>query len=91
MPEPDYAVISHRSERGIPIGREAAVALTNNHLQYIFTWCVLGSVSLFGPYSDTRARYALGLATSYMFWLVVRKPPTSISRRVRMSSEWANR
>ena len=33
-------------------------------------------------------RYALAAATSVMFWLVVRKPPSDIARRVRQNKEW---
>ncbi|RKF74874.1 Cytochrome oxidase assembly protein shy1 [Golovinomyces cichoracearum] len=33
--------------------------------------------------------YALSLATSVMLWMVVRKPPPDIARRVRQSQEWS--
>ncbi|KAI1337128.1 SURF1 family-domain-containing protein [Xylariaceae sp. FL0016] len=33
--------------------------------------------------------YGLALATSIMFYMVVKKPPTDISRRVRMNKEWS--
>lgn len=33
--------------------------------------------------------YALSAATTYMFWLVVRRPPTDLARRVRQNKEWA--
>ncbi|KAI6089687.1 SURF1-domain-containing protein [Hypoxylon rubiginosum] len=32
--------------------------------------------------------YGLAVATSIMFYMVVKKPPTDISRRVRMNKEW---
>ncbi|KAF2460272.1 SURF1 family-domain-containing protein [Lineolata rhizophorae] len=32
--------------------------------------------------------YALGIATSYMFYLLVRKPPADVARRVRQSRNW---
>ncbi|KAF2104013.1 SURF1-domain-containing protein [Rhizodiscina lignyota] len=32
--------------------------------------------------------YGLAVATSFMFWLVVRKPPSDIARRVRQSKSW---
>ncbi|KAK0718847.1 SURF1 family-domain-containing protein [Apiosordaria backusii] len=32
--------------------------------------------------------YGLSLATSIMFWLVVKKPPKDITRRVRMNKNW---
>ncbi|KAK3394101.1 SURF1 family-domain-containing protein [Podospora didyma] len=32
--------------------------------------------------------YGLSIATSIMFWLVVKKPPTDIARRVRMNKSW---
>ncbi|KAI9733374.1 MAG: surf-like protein [Cirrosporium novae-zelandiae] len=32
--------------------------------------------------------YALSAATAWMFWMVVRKPPTDITRRVRQNKEW---
>ncbi|KAI0384371.1 SURF1-domain-containing protein [Hypomontagnella monticulosa] len=33
--------------------------------------------------------YGLAVATSIMFYMVVKKPPTDISRRVRMNKEWS--
>ncbi|KAI9819394.1 MAG: surf-like protein [Phylliscum demangeonii] len=32
--------------------------------------------------------YSLSLATTIMFWMVVRKPPSDIALKVRMSKEW---
>ncbi|KAI1077472.1 SURF1-domain-containing protein [Whalleya microplaca] len=33
--------------------------------------------------------YGLAIATSIMFYMVVKKPPTDITRRVRMNKEWS--
>ncbi|KAI1772722.1 SURF1-domain-containing protein [Hypoxylon cercidicola] len=33
--------------------------------------------------------YGLAIATSIMFYMVVKKPPTDISRRVRLNKEWS--
>ncbi|KAI5867438.1 SURF1-domain-containing protein [Durotheca rogersii] len=33
--------------------------------------------------------YGLAVATSIMFYMVVKKPPTDIARRVRMNKEWS--
>jgi surfeit locus 1 family protein len=33
-------------------------------------------------------RYGLAVATSIMFYMVVKKPPSDISRRVRMNKTW---
>ncbi|KAI0425877.1 SURF1 family-domain-containing protein [Xylaria sp. FL1042] len=33
--------------------------------------------------------YGLAIATSIMFYMVVKKPPTDISRRIRMNKEWS--
>ncbi|KAI0468951.1 SURF1 family-domain-containing protein [Xylaria cf. heliscus] len=33
--------------------------------------------------------YGLAIATSIMFYMVVKKPPTDVSRRVRMNKEWS--
>ncbi|KAI1380003.1 SURF1-domain-containing protein [Hypoxylon crocopeplum] len=33
--------------------------------------------------------YGLAVATSIMFYMVVKKPPTDITRRVRMNKEWS--
>ncbi|KAI0019088.1 SURF1-domain-containing protein [Xylariomycetidae sp. FL0641] len=33
--------------------------------------------------------YGLALATSIMFYMVVKKPPTDVSRRVRLNKEWS--
>ncbi|KAJ6264123.1 hypothetical protein Dda_0265 [Drechslerella dactyloides] len=60
-----------RESRGIPIGREAAVNIRNNHFQYIVTW------------------YSLGLATSVMFYMLIRRPPREIARKVRLQKDWA--
>ncbi|KAM7183441.1 putative COX1 assembly protein Shy1 [Rhypophila sp. PSN 637] len=32
--------------------------------------------------------YGLSLATSIMFWILVRKPPADVARRVRMNKSW---
>ena len=81
----------YRQSRGIPISRAPEVHLTNNHLQYIFTWCVLhfsAPRSIIIDETNCLSRYGLAVATSYMFWLVVRKPPVSLNRRVKRSNEW---
>jgi len=33
-------------------------------------------------------RYALSAATAVMFWMVVKKPPTDVARRVRQNKEY---
>ncbi|KAH8661895.1 SURF1 family-domain-containing protein [Xylariales sp. PMI_506] len=33
--------------------------------------------------------YGLAIATSIMFYMVVKKPPTDVARRVRMNKEWS--
>jgi surfeit locus 1 family protein len=90
--EPDLLKAWDREARGIPIGRPAEVNLRNNHTQYIFTWYVLC------PYpTSSKARrlaypsfrYALAAATSVMLWMVVKKPPADIARRVRQNKEWS--
>ena len=35
-----------------------------------------------------RHRYALGVATSIMLWMIVKRKPSNIQRRVRQSSQW---
>lgn len=37
----------------------------------------------------THPRYALAAATSIMFWMVVKKPPTDVARKVRQNKEWS--
>lgn len=37
----------------------------------------------------TITRYALAAATSVMLWMVVKKPPQDIARRVRQNKEWS--
>ena len=32
-------------------------------------------------------RYTLSMATAIMFWMVVKKPPTDVARRVRQNKE----
>ncbi|KLU83253.1 COX1 assembly protein [Magnaporthiopsis poae ATCC 64411] len=32
--------------------------------------------------------YGLAAATSIMFWMVVKKPPSDVARRVRMNKGW---
>lgn len=89
------------ASKGIPIGRPAEVNLRNNHAQYIFTWYALPpSSSAYLPLFITPVhhfmisltviyRYGLAIATSIMFYMVVKKPPTDISRRVRLNKEWS--
>lgn len=33
-------------------------------------------------------RFGLSTATSIMFWMLVRKPPSDIARRIRRNNEW---
>ncbi|KAL9609966.1 MAG: hypothetical protein Q9167_005294 [Letrouitia subvulpina] len=40
------------------------------------------------PKLTTRSRYSLSIATSIMFWMLVKKPPSEVTRRVRLSREW---
>lgn len=85
--EPDLLRSYDRESRGVPIGRPAEVNLRNNHTQYIFTWYAAGLAPL-NCTNDDIPRYALAAATSVMLWMVVRKPPADLSRRVRQSKEW---
>lgn len=78
-----------REARGIPIGRPAEVNLRNNHAQYIFTWYVDLHLRVLDQYSNMIYRYALAAATSVMLWMVVKKPPADIARRVRQNKEWS--
>lgn len=77
--------------RGIPFGRAAEVNLRNNHAQYIFTWCVVSSPPSTYPngrartLADTSSRYGLAVATSIMLWMVIKRPSSEITRRVRRS------
>ena len=34
-------------------------------------------------------RYGLAVATSIMFYMVVKKPPTDLARRVRQNKDWS--
>ena len=86
--EPDLLKSYDREVRGIPIGRPAEVNLRNNHTQYIFTWYAHNAWSTFSMLILTSKRYALAAATSVMLWMVVKKPPADISRRVRQNKEW---
>jgi surfeit locus 1 family protein len=76
-----------REEKGIPIGRPAEVNLRNNHAQYIFTWYA-PLIASSGGITNIACRYALGLATSVMLYMIVRKQPSEITKRVRRSSQW---
>ena len=38
--------------------------------------------------AHNKTRYALSAATSVMLWMVIRKPPSDIARRVRQNKEW---
>lgn len=86
--EPDLLKSWDREARGIPIGRPAEVNLRNNHTQYIFTWQV-DSLEHIIILSTNLYRYALAAATSIMLWMVVKKPPADIARRVRQNKEWS--
>ena len=33
-------------------------------------------------------RYGLAVATSIMFWMLVKRPPSDVARRVRMNKNW---
>ena len=88
---PDYTASLDRANKGIPIGRPPEVNLSNNHLQYIFTWFVNFAFALLykvGNILNASHRYSLSLATTYMFYLLVRRSPRSIASRVRTSRQW---
>ena len=94
---PDLLIAYDREAAGIPIGRPAEVNLRNNHTQYIFTWYViLESLRLWSgdiacksvPLLTSYHRYSLSAATAIMFWMLVRKPPSDIARRVRQNKAW---
>lgn len=95
--ESDLIVSWDREAKGVPIGRPAEVNLRNNHTQYIFTWYAFRhSFQLSSPISSKTplmpcvlSRYALAAATSVMLWMVVKKPPADLSRRVRQSKDWS--
>ena len=90
--EPDLLKAWDREARGIPIGRPAEVNLRNNHTQYIFTWYASPPQALPNPNAFVAYpsfRYALAAATSVMLWMVVKKPPADIARRVRQNKEWS--
>jgi len=53
--------------------------LVISHPGYAFTYTNL----------DGMVRYALAAATSVMMWMVVKKPPADIARRVRQNKEWS--
>lgn len=77
--------------KGVPIGKPAEVSLRNNHAQYIFTWYAFiptCSLVLIVPRLTLSCRYSLSLATAIMLWMVAKKPPSEISRRVRMNKNW---
>ena len=94
---PDLLMAYDREAAGIPIGRPADVNLRNNHTQYIFTWYVIfGAFRLWSddvacewiPRLTSYHRYSLSAATAIMFWMLVRKPPSDIARRVRQNKAW---
>jgi surfeit locus 1 family protein len=74
--------------RGIPYGRAAEVHLSNNHASYIFTWsvpCPFASLRVPGSFLLTCVRFGLSAATAIMLFMVLKKPPTDVTRRVRQS------
>jgi surfeit locus 1 family protein len=87
--QPDLIVSWDREARGVPIGRPAEVNLRNNHAQYIFTWYVIQYPPQLNSLCSNIRRYALAAATSVMMWMVVKKPPTDIARKVRQNKEWS--
>lgn len=76
-----------RMNEGIPVGRPATIHLRNQHMTYAVTWYALsiyGSLTSFEilfaqPLSFFCDRYALSLATAFMFFRLVRRPARSIS------------
>lgn len=90
--KPNLLVSYDREAKGIPIGRAAEVNLRNNHLQYIVTWYVFEMLLLVVYYkldmNSSFVRYSLSAATTLMMWMVLRKKPTDLTRRVRHSTNW---
>ncbi|KAL8954007.1 MAG: hypothetical protein Q9222_000168 [Ikaeria aurantiellina] len=90
---PDLLKAYDREAKGIPVGRPAEVNLRNNHTQYIFTWSVNAPKILhlflcLQCLSSFLLRYALSAATAVMLWIVVRKPPSEVTRRIRQNKSW---
>ena len=86
--KPNLLVSYDRESKGIPIGRAAEVNLRNNHLQYIVTWYVIPSSQSHASYLIDLVRYSLSAATTLMMWMVLRRKPSDITRRVRQSANW---
>ena len=94
--EPNLLVAYDREAKGVPIGRAAEVNLRNNHTQYIFTWYVRRpgcyTSALAGEFvhliNHDNIRYSLSSATALMMWMVLRKKPSDITRRIRHNTEW---
>ncbi len=96
---PDLLKAYDREAKGVPIGRPAEVNLRNNHSQYIFTWLVspyypqllsFAGESVFETMKLILclSRYALSAATTIMLWMVVRKPPSEVARRIGQNKNW---
>lgn len=78
--------ISMRLAAGVPVGRSATIELRNQHMTYAITWCVpplphhiypprMGNTDFLYSLCDlVVCRYALSLATSILFFRLVRKP-----------------
>lgn len=92
MPDPEFLKLMDFEGRGIPIARATEVNLRNNHAQYIFTWYVVLYFSwhwgIIYRLSLTPPRYSLSLATSIMLWMVMKRPSSDVTRRVRMNKHW---
>jgi surfeit locus 1 family protein len=84
--QPSFLESMNREENGIPIGRPAEVNLRNNHTQYIFTWYERLYYSHFITHHSYR--YSLSAATTLMMWMVLRKKPSDITKRVRHTTNW---
>jgi len=83
----------------VPVGRAANIELRNMHLTYAGTWCValplpspLASSSeltfpLFLLALAPRYRFALSLATAFMFFRLMRRPTTVTAAQYRSASK----
>lgn len=85
--QPSLLESYHREARGIPIGRAPEVNLRNNHTQYIFTWYVHHSLNGISSLI-IHNRYSLSAATAIMMWMVLKRKPSDITKRVRHTTNW---
>ena len=86
---PDLLESYAREDKGVPIGRPPEVNLRNNHGQVSFSPVYAPNfMSIANNLKYIFTWFSLSAATTVMMFMLLKRPASSINRRVRQSKNW---